>query len=511
MHEFIRSISSNLSAPAVSTRAIALFSQAMSSGRYRWGRKAKLAAAASVAVALRESHRSDSLRDIAFLIDEPPLALCRAFISLLDVLKVPLTSSDPATHFPAIRTHLSSLTHSPPTTLSRSLIAFLEPLSLPAATRTAHALSMLISRLGNASLVNLPTAPTACALIILGLEAEARTSVPSLGELAQYLGDRFGAGKGVVMSRYKLLYDLLEEWTREVPWLDHFTSKNGRSKISKRVVVARGLKDVLQFQQDIWQKRLQTTPRLGVTLDMNQDQCEDDNDNNIVSTRERTDENQDSPHKKRKSHHELISASRFLLDPSSTAMTVTPRTSLAMLSFLLTADDPTLSHQNPPTRLQRLAAERGGEREITDEELFEEGEWEIMVRTPGEQEALYDVLTRDIDETIFVAQRERDEGACLNRTKRPHRADVHTSGRINSEAYSTLLRNLEACGSDGFQHLINCDLSSIQDSEDERLFLDEETRRPNDGLLAVGHDEVLESWRPPSPDDCCHDRYNQEY
>ena len=509
MHEFIRSVSSNLSAPAVSARAIALFSQGMTTGRYRWGRKAKLTAAASVAVALRETHRSDSLRDIAFLIDEPPLALCRAFISLLNVLKVSLTSSDTATHFPAIRIHLSSLTHSPPIALSRSLIAFLKPLSLPAATRTAHALSMLISRLGNASLVNLPTAPTACALIILGLEAEARTSVPSLGELAQHLGDRFGAGKGVVMSRYKLLYDLLEEWTREVPWLDHFTSKDGRSKVSKRVVVARGLKDVLQFQQDIWQKKLQATPRLGVTLDVNEDQCEDDN--GIVSTRERTDDNSDSPYKKRKPHNELISASHFLLDPSSTTMTVTPHTSLAMASFLLTADDSALSHQNPPTRLQRLAAERGGEGGITDEELFEEGEWETMVRTPGEQEALYDVLTRDIDETIFVSQRERDEGACLNRTKSPHRAEVHTSGRINAEAYSILLRNLEARESDGFQHLVNCDSSSIQDSEDERLFLDEETQRPNDGLLAVGHDEVLESWRPPSPDHSCHDRYNQEY
>jgi transcription factor IIIB 90 kDa subunit len=49
----------------VSSRAKTIFDQAMSKGHHRWGRKAKLTAGASVAVALRESHKSESLRDIA--------------------------------------------------------------------------------------------------------------------------------------------------------------------------------------------------------------------------------------------------------------------------------------------------------------------------------------------------------------------------------------------------------------------------------------------------------------
>ena len=46
-------------------RAQGVFDQAMRAGRFRWGRKAKLTAGASLAIALRESHKSDSIRDIA--------------------------------------------------------------------------------------------------------------------------------------------------------------------------------------------------------------------------------------------------------------------------------------------------------------------------------------------------------------------------------------------------------------------------------------------------------------
>ncbi len=65
MHEFIKSIAGRLSFSGSATRAQAVFDQAMSKGGLRWGRKAKLVAGASLAVALRESHKSDSLRDIA--------------------------------------------------------------------------------------------------------------------------------------------------------------------------------------------------------------------------------------------------------------------------------------------------------------------------------------------------------------------------------------------------------------------------------------------------------------
>lgn len=65
MHEFIRTLASNLSQPGCAIRAQAILDQAMARGHFRWGRKSKLVAGASVAIASRESNKSVSLRDIA--------------------------------------------------------------------------------------------------------------------------------------------------------------------------------------------------------------------------------------------------------------------------------------------------------------------------------------------------------------------------------------------------------------------------------------------------------------
>lgn len=65
MYEFIQTITTRLSSPGSTARAKGIFDQAMRRGQYCWGRKAKLAAGAAVSIALRESHKSDALLDIA--------------------------------------------------------------------------------------------------------------------------------------------------------------------------------------------------------------------------------------------------------------------------------------------------------------------------------------------------------------------------------------------------------------------------------------------------------------
>lgn len=65
MQQFIRTLAGRLSGESSVSRAQAIFDQAMSRGRYRWGRTAKLLAGASLAIAFREANKSDSLRDIA--------------------------------------------------------------------------------------------------------------------------------------------------------------------------------------------------------------------------------------------------------------------------------------------------------------------------------------------------------------------------------------------------------------------------------------------------------------
>lgn len=65
MHVFIETISSRLSSSSVADRAKTIFDQAMSTGQFNWGRKAKLLSGAALSVALRESNKRDSLQDIA--------------------------------------------------------------------------------------------------------------------------------------------------------------------------------------------------------------------------------------------------------------------------------------------------------------------------------------------------------------------------------------------------------------------------------------------------------------
>ena len=79
MHEFIRTLATRLGSPGAAMRAQGIFDQAMRVGKYRWGRRAKLTSGAALAITLRESHKSDSVRDIAVSI--PPRFLVATRVS----------------------------------------------------------------------------------------------------------------------------------------------------------------------------------------------------------------------------------------------------------------------------------------------------------------------------------------------------------------------------------------------------------------------------------------------
>lgn len=397
----------------------------MAAGRYRWGRRAKLTAGASIAIALRESHKPDFLRDIAYLIDESFNSVSRAFTSVIALLQLHVPSSDPALQLPTLQTHLHSLIN--PTTLPpllpSPLLKQISPLSLPSVMHTAHSLCALVTRL-TSTLSHLSTSPTSCAILILSLEAEVRTSLPNCGELCQQLAARFGLAKGIVMARYKMVYDLVEECIREVPWLEQFETKEGRSKVAKRVIVARGIKDVVQFQEEIWRKKVEAQGRLNVELEEDDGDMSDDGTLSTTtgSSSSRMKRESDEPsrytRKRRKiKYRDLDDASQFLLNPlNSTLPAVThpshpsdlrsqtvPTTSLSpssttpppvsLTSYLLTASPNTLSLSRIPTRLQLLAAQReGGAEDIRDDELFAEGELDGFLRSEVEVEGLREML-----------------------------------------------------------------------------------------------------------------------
>ncbi|KAH9857697.1 hypothetical protein C2E23DRAFT_720181 [Lenzites betulinus] len=571
MHDFIRNLATRLSNPGITSRTQGIFDQAMARGHYRWGRRAKLTSGAALAIALRESHKSDSIRDIAYLLDEPPVAVSRAFSAVVELLDLKLSTADPAVHLPTLQTHFVSLVDSTrlggganpiPGQLSKALLSLIPHLA--SVMRTANALSNLLER--THAFAHLPTHPTACALYMLALEAEHGSSLPHAGTFAQNLGTRVGVGKGVVMQRYKQIYDLVEEWIREVPWLDAHERKRakgrageGRSKVAKRVVVARGLKDVVQFQEEIWRKRVESAGRPLLELDVDPAEEKDSDDNwdgsqtsskasQAPSGSSSVSDTSSRARKRAKTRHprSVVDASHFLLDPLSTSAVPSPASlgpallrgengdAPDLLTHLLTADASALSHafRAAPSRLQLLAADRGGadEAHITDDELFGADELEGFMRTPAEVEAVRIALGWDEDEEDSI-----DAGAetvCKGKkrgTKRKRaedgaegdekgKAKPAGSKRIDMDALARLLdpeATLDAehfpvgeyVGADSVGD-VDEDLSEEDKDEEEDEGYDEEdsfaTVRGTHGPAATqcaleDGGEVVEEWRPLSP------------
>ena len=65
MHQFTVALASRIGHHALATRAVYLFDQAVQKGGFRFGRKARLVAGASLIIALRENKKGETVRDIA--------------------------------------------------------------------------------------------------------------------------------------------------------------------------------------------------------------------------------------------------------------------------------------------------------------------------------------------------------------------------------------------------------------------------------------------------------------
>lgn len=476
------------------------------------------------------------------MLDEPHLALTRTFTAVVELLHLKLTLADPAQHLPLLEAHLRSLLQSQPTaTLPADLAAALKPLiaKLTSIRNTAASLSSLVAN--TPALAGLRTPPTACAILILALEGERAASLPSTGSLAQVLGARVGASKAVVMQRYKAVYDVIEECIREVPWLEtHERKGKGRSKVAKRVVVARGLKDVVQFQDEIWKKKFEGVKRPVLNVEPDDNDSGDDTDERTGVVGESSVPAQPgatrgetlSTRAPRRSAHtrDVQRASQFLLNPLAqgprqrTAGSMSgPGQSAArqdLLEHLLTVDTPALSDAfvRAPTRLQMLAASRGGgeEEKVRDEELFEEGEMEALLRDPGEVEALRLVLDWDGDEEEETDQREVGPGASAGGRKR--RRDASDEGgrqgaKVQKSA-ATTTAGMKRIDMDALARLLDPD--THLEEQTEKYPEEAEVIMDGDGVDAPytftpDPDEIVEEWRPLSPGPGCSfddDRYD---
>ncbi|KAF5330721.1 hypothetical protein D9619_005579 [Psilocybe cf. subviscida] len=562
MAEFIKSLAVSFNATGLSPRAITLFNQVKAACNLRWGQKARSVAGACLAIAFRESNRPDSLRDIATLLVVPPKSVSREFTYITTTLKLNLTLVDPSVHISTIQNYLAmSLKTSRNGDIPASTLKALDGLCLRSAAKIAISLCDLLTRLcPEHEIVRLPVAPTACGIFLLALEAEKRTAINPLGDLAQALASSCHSTKSVVMARYKTLQDELAVWIERVPWLDKYETKGGRAVVAKRVVVARGLKEVIQFQDDLWRQHLR--PSLHIQFD------DVEQDTEWQQTEENS--GMDSGHrlsKRQKLDHSLASASNFLLNPlgspassASSHQTTVRRNSsnLPLAAYILTNSSSSWTNR-PPTRLQILARERGGgsETEIPDEDLFAEGEFEKMWRSPEEVELLKKTFGWDsIDDTTNEASKASADVPI----RKARRTQVNSSdttinenpapqkrSRLNMDALAQLLADdsgmEEGHLSDeestvtnmliGMGQLIDESNSNDEHSEDE--YANDYNDDLNPSIIMEGHTSAsvprrsrkrfaselddddaecaIDNWRAPTPDymgddDC---RYEQEY
>jgi transcription factor IIIB subunit 2 len=499
---------------------MSLFLQAKEATQFRWGRKAKLVAGACLAIALRESNRPDCLKDISYLLEDPFSALSRAFMSITSTLKLSLSRIETSSYIPILREHICSLLKDSSVSLPATLTQDLSSVPLHAASNTASCLSDIFSRNGIPSIIQSPTKATACALFILSLESELRTTVKHLAPLAQVMGRRLDVGKGSVMTCYKAIQDALASLAENVPWLDKYENKNGRARVGKRNIVARAAKDIVAFYNNTW--KAVAKPKLDII-------CEDgtwhqDQDTLIDS------EEYNVPRKRRKVEHKA--AMQFLLDPvkgplpSRTQLPLTDTSTFAppqLIHPLLTHYLSAQQTSQKPTRLQLLAAARGGADHISDSELFEENEMESLMRNEEEMK-------------VIAHMYDSGDEAEASGTETPVTSIPRTSNRKTQRYQHQLHREFKP---EKRRSRINLDaLSKFMDAEDDRAVsglveggylsssadasgdseAETETNPPPPHEIQLSpsmpDDEIIvEDWRPTSPGrgTFTGDRYDEVY
>ncbi|KAJ2925206.1 hypothetical protein H1R20_g11868, partial [Candolleomyces eurysporus] len=556
MANFIKSLAVSMNAPGLTPRATTLFSQAKAVNFFRWGSRARTVAGACLSLALRESNRPDSIPDIATLLKCSPHLLSRTFISLTSVLKITTVPVDPSVYIGTLQAYLTTILQENPMecNLPAPLLNFLRQVSIRPVANTALSLGRILSRSCPQTGSSKPSAAsTACAIFMLSFEAESRNVLSSLAELAGCLAGRCHIGKGVVMTQYKIIQDQAAILIEKVPWLDKYEQKKGRAKVSKRLVVARGLKDVIRFNEEILQNILLPDIHLELTgdeitedLELDFDKGPEPEQDSYPSSEPNAARcgNDERPMKRRKLHHSLDDASQFLLNPFNASQL--PRSGqrkpalshFALTSYVLSTSSLGSVGRKPPTRLQLLATARGGSGEdvIHDDELFAEGELEGLLRNDEEIKMMKHLISWDDEDERSPSRSDAPMTTKKAKTKRQETGPKKTS-RINMEAFASLMRESEDEpigeekedeGEDHSYSLLGLDGMLTEDGPIEYESDEEDTQEVdytatpktpfNSRTTSVGAEDndgetILDAWRPPSPSGgvSLDNRYEEEY
>ena len=458
-----------------------------------------------------------------YLLSEPVVELKRTQLRLLPHLTLDLPRNRATPHLPSLAAHLSALASTSVATLPQDTLAFVRPLLSHVAVqdvlRTASALYDLPNL--ERSAFNAGSASAGgCALLLLALEAHARPPrpMPHVLVLASRLGVSLGARGAAVMARYRVLVNTIEAGIARIPWLAD-ASTPGSKHIARRSRVASAVLDVLQFREEIEQAEIaegggpihvdfeaEDDGGGGEESDIGRNEAELDallaefEQKTTTNTRimlhgpsscvmARTTTAPERKSKKRRTA--TIQATSFLLDPLANLAPARP--ALAHTSYLLSPDSGIRSNE-PPTRLQLLAAERGDTDAVRDDELFGEGELEGIVI--GTDEEARDEREKRAQAILMIW----GEGVANSTSDDPGTESVWNGEYPGQPDGYTTKKGRERVNMDKLAALLDSDDPIVTLGVEGCCSSDEDKEgRKGDCIEGGGGEEVEGEWRPASP------------
>ena len=275
-------------------------------------------------------------------------------------------------HLQVLLDHPSSAGAIIPTLLSKTTLSF------DSISRTANEVSTFLSRLTAFS--DIGPGPTASACIILAFEIDLQAAfhMTVIRELASVLSADLEQTNWAVVERHTAMLAIFEDWMKDLPWLQPWISTESKWSMNRRDGVVRGVRDVLYFQDELIEERglVHRPAEAGQPEDTEMADQLQYFDQVVGPSRLFV------PRKKNRRLVEHMA--RLMLDPSYGANAPNLPTRdcpLDVESYLGRMGKQLLAGEGPNMplgRLGELLLERGGEALITDEELFDLGEWEEM-------------------------------------------------------------------------------------------------------------------------------------
>ncbi|KDN42153.1 hypothetical protein RSAG8_07011, partial [Rhizoctonia solani AG-8 WAC10335] len=364
--------------------------QAMRKGKFRWGRGAERVAGASICIALRETGKAESIREVAVHIQCRQDYLARTYRRVATLLGVKIEPMDPALLVSQIWNYIQEcLTTSTPPSLPTELSKFLSALTSlgQAIIDLAHQLSNLTLRVSltqgrQASLV-------ACALLMVSLSGEAGKPIPKSGVLASVLGERFGGSARSISDRIREIERLIEDWRHELPWADTDLPTNSRKRTIK---IASWIKDVVNFKDALWSKQIEAVAHAHYSPSVEDESDEEEDDMSsragsyCTAGSKRSSETQSTSGSKRphldRGYYDSGRPRAYVVEQSRRR----PSPQETILASLL---NPFSFSPTPVSSALGSTWEglKNGDN-IADEDLFEEGELEGFIRSESDINAL---------------------------------------------------------------------------------------------------------------------------